>query len=342
MTELKRKAGDRFIGTIYAGGGTPTVLKPSFWAEFLSELSDTADTSLINELTIETNPGTVALDELRMLRKLGFNRLSIGIQSFSEEELILLGRIHNPASAYETFSGAREAEFDNIGIDLIYGIPRQDQRSWRSSLLKALELFPEHISCYELSVEDGTPLAGSVDAGILSKPPEEVCDEMYFMADELLTKAGYVHYEVSNYARGEEHISLHNSSYWDRRSCIGLGPSAHSFDGGRIRTWNVDDIHVYLGRLEAGEDPMEESETLSVEDEVLEKLMLGLRMIEGVDLGELENGTGIFLNRDYLHLMEDSGKVYFKGSRIVPTARGMLFADGDSVNLMADNPHLID
>jgi len=334
LSELRRRAADRRIGTVYIGGGTPTVLDPAFWTEFMHQLETTADTSEILEQTIEANPGTVWPDQLSILRRLGFSRLSIGVQSFSSSELRILGRIHDTRAGAEAVSMARTAGFESICLDLIYGIPRQTRRSWRRSLTKAIKLQPEHISCYELSIDAGTPLSMAFDDGSIKKPSDAIIEDMYYMADEMLEEEGFVHYEVSNFSRGRENQSLHNSSYWDRRPYIGLGPSAHSFDGGRIRTWNVGDLESYLKRIEGGEDAIEESEVLGRTEEALEIIMLGLRRKDGFDLLELERGTGTMLDLDYLHRMEDDGKVEFSGSRVLPTAKGMLFADGDAVDLL--------
>ncbi len=338
LAEMERKAAGVNIGTVYAGGGTPTILSPEFWSEFLTTLDRVADISDVLELTIETNPGAVLPDTLAEFRKAGFNRLSIGIQSFAYSELKTLGRIHNPDQAILTFNQARDTGFQNIGIDLMYGIPNQTPDDWQSNLKKAIELSPEHISCYELSIENGTPIADLVDNGELSKPPEEHCREMYFLADEFLKEAGYIHYEVSNYASGDENISRHNSSYWNRTPYIGLGPSAHSFDGKRTRSWNVCEIDGYLNLIENDRSPVEETEYLDSKEIALEMLMLGLRWKAGVDIEEVKVSTGFRINEQYLDSMIGSGKVQVSGSLIMPTTKGMLFADGDAANLIEDLP----
>jgi oxygen-independent coproporphyrinogen-3 oxidase len=336
LAELERKTAGINIGTVYAGGGTPTVLPPEFWSEFLSTLDDVADTSDVLEMTIETNPGAVLPGVLAEFRKAGFNRLSIGIQSFISGELKTLGRIHSPDQAIITFNQARDTGFQNIGIDLMYGIPGQIPDNWQSNLKKAVELSPEHISCYELSIEKGTPIADLINNGELSKPSEEHCREMYFLADEYLKEAGYIHYEVSNYAKGDENISRHNSSYWNRTPYIGLGPSAHSFDGKRIRSWNVCELNEYLSLIEHDRSPVEETEELDSQEIAIEMLMLGLRWQAGADIDEIEATTGFRINEQYLDRMVRSGRVQVSGSRILPTAEGMLFADGDAANLIED------
>lgn len=334
LSELEQRVRDNSIGTIYAGGGTPTLLPPEFWSEFLTLVDDIADASEIHECTIETNPGAVNERELSALRQIGFNRLSIGVQSFSDTALETLGRIHSSIGAVETFRSARKAGFGNISIDLMYGIPEQTLKDWLDDLKRIEDLAPEHISCYELSVEEGTPIAEAIGAAELSKPEEESCREMYFMADEILAECGYFHYEVSNYARGKSFISQHNSSYWDRTPYIGLGPSAHSFNGKNTRRWNVASIEEYLRRMKNGKSPAAGREEIAIEQVALEAVMLGLRCSTGIDLDKIETETGVNINRDHLNAMIENNRVILSGSEFVPTVEGMLYADGDSIDLV--------
>lgn len=293
-----------------------------------------SDTSEVKECTIETNPGAVAEREFCALRQAGFNRLSIGVQSFNDTLLETLGRIHTSDQAIEIFRSARKAGFQNISIDLMYGVPGQTLKEWIIDLEHIEDLAPEHISCYELSVIEGTPIFKSINDGVLSKPDEEACRDMYFAAHEILTRSGYLHYEISNYARGKSCISLHNSSYWNRTPYIGLGPSAHSFDGKATRSWNVSSLELYLERIRDGKSPTADSEVISKEQAALEMVMLGLRCSDGIDLKKIETETGIHINRDYLNTMIAKNRVLLSGTRLVPTAEGMLYADGDSVNLI--------
>ncbi len=324
----------RTIKTIYAGGGTPTLLPPAFWNEFLTTLTALSDTSEVKECTIETNPDAVTERELQELRMAGFNRLSIGVQSFNNILLETLGRIHSSNQAIETFRSARKAGFRSISLDLMYGIPGQTLKEWLSDLEHIEEFSPEHVSCYDLSVIEGTQMYKFINDGTFSKPDEEACRDMYFAADEILTRSGYLHYEVSNYSRGESSISLHNSSYWNRTPYTGLGPSAHSFDGNAIRSWNVSSLEQYLERIGDGKSPTADSEVITKEQAALEMIMLGLRCSAGIDLKKIETETGIHINRDYLNAMVRSNRVLLSGTRLVPTAEGMLYADGDSVNLI--------
>lgn len=334
LSELGTRVSGRTVETIYAGGGTPTLLPPAFWKEFLIGAEEIADLPPAAELTIETNPGAVTEKELFALKRIGFNRLSIGVQSFNDNSLATLGRIHTSDQAIEIFRSARKAGFQNISIDLMYGVPGQTLNEWVEDLERIEDLAPEHISCYELSVIEGTPIFQSIKEEVLSKPDEEACREMYFAADDILTRTGYIHYEVSNYARGMNNISRHNSSYWNRTPYTGLGPSAHSFDGKVTRSWNVSSLDEYLDRIKQGQSPVANVEVISAEQAALEMVMLGLRCSTGIDLAKIETETGISLDRDYLNVMIKNKRVLLSGSRLIPTAEGMLYADGDAVNLI--------
>lgn len=322
------------IKTIYAGGGTPTLLPPAFWKGFLAEADKITNISPVAEFTIETNPGAVTERELCSLRQASFNRLSIGVQSFNDTLLQTLGRIHSSDQAISIFWSARKAGFRNISLDLMYGVPGQTLKEWITDLEHIEKLAPEHVSCYELSVIEGTPLFKSISDGVLLRPDEEACRDMYFAADEILTRAGYLHYEVSNYARSDNYISRHNSAYWNRTPYTGLGPSAHSFDGRKTRSWNVASLDEYLGRVRHDQSSMIDSEVITREQAALEMVMLGLRCSTGIDLEKIETETGIRINRDYLNTMIKNKRVLLSGTRLVPTAEGMLYADGDSVNLI--------
>lgn len=337
LAEMEMRLPGTTVSTLYAGGGTPTLMPQGFWGGFMNRLRSVADLSGLRETTIETNPGAVGKSDLAELRAAGFHRLSIGAQSFLRSELEVLSRRHTPERTESTFRAARSAGFSSIGLDLIYGIPGQTMESWRQSLTSTLSLSPEHISCYQLTPEDGTPLHCLVNGCRLSLPPENLSAEMYMDADRLLSEAGYLHYEVSNYSRGTGEFSRHNSAYWNRTPYIGLGPSAHSFDGDRIRRWNTPDTTSYLAALEGGSLPEWGQEQLTPEDIAMEMVMLGLRRTAGVDL-EAVASCGIELNAGYLSGMVSDGKALIDGSRLLPTPLGMLFADGDAVGLLKADP----
>jgi oxygen-independent coproporphyrinogen III oxidase len=336
LAEMERRVRGAAVSTLYAGGGTPTLMPPGFWAEFMGRLRSLADLSRLREATIETNPAATARPRLEELREAGFDRLSIGVQSFLPAELETLGRIHTAQQAMETLRAARAAGFSNIGLDLIYGIPGQTMQSWRESLNIAGSLAPEHISCYQLSLERGTPMFARVSRGELSQPSEDLCAEMYFVADRLLAASGYLHYEISNYALGDTAAALHNSSYWDRSPYIGLGPSAHGFDGSRLRSWNTPETGKYMTAIEAGRLPDGDREELTPHDAALEMLMLGLRMSAGVDLEAVRALPGVEIDLSYASQMVRGGKATFDGRKLLPTPLGMFFADGDTAMLLRD------
>jgi oxygen-independent coproporphyrinogen-3 oxidase len=334
LKELEMKLRDVSVSTLYAGGGTPTLMPPGFWREFMDRLRSLADLSRLRESTIETNPAAAVGIGLGELRAAGFDRLSIGAQSFIPAELETLGRIHSAEQAVETVRAARTAGFSNTSIDLICGIPGQTMECWLDNLWKAVLLAPEHISCYQLSLEEGTPMYAMVSRGDLCMPPEDLCAEMYLNADRLLTASGYLHYEVSNYALGLRSVALHNSAYWDRSPYIGLGPAAHGFDGDGTRSWNVTDSAAYAASVEEGRLPEEGREELTPRDAALEMLMLGLRMTAGVDLDAVRALPDVEIDPLHLSRMVSSGRVVQEGARVLPTPLGMLFADGDAAILL--------
>ncbi len=321
------------ITTVYVGGGTPSLLPATFWEAFLGRIASLADPGDPSEVTMEVNPGTAGPGYMKTLKRAGFDRLSLGMQSLHDDVLLTLGRIHDSGRAADCFRQAREAGFDNISVDLIYGVPGQTPESWEDDLSAVIELGPEHVSCYELTLEEGTKM--------WRRFPEwrDGCgdgfDGMYFIAHELLTDAGYVHYEVSNYAACGERKSVHNRRYWRRLPYVGLGPSAHSFDGVFRRTWNTASVNEYVGLLKSGRSPEAGGESLTAFQAALEIVMLGLRNDGGFDMKELPSGTGCRIDEAYLEFMADAGRVTVSGSRIMPTALGMLFADGDAAALLS-------
>ncbi len=283
-------------------------MKTGFWKELLGRM----DLSGCEEAAIETNPAVLSGDGYSELLRAGFNRLSIGVQSFSPENLGFLGRIHTPEQAVESVKAARAAGFANISLDLIYGLPGRTEERWRRDLESALSLRPDHISCYELTLEPGTPIG---ERG--RKASEGRCAGMFMAAHEILSREGFRHYEVSNYALpGFE--SLHNSAYWSRRPYTGAGPSAHGFTGA-VRYWNTPDTARYIGLLERNSLPREGEEEITPAKALREEVMLGLRTSRGVSLSLLpEEGVRMLVKRGWLEII---------GERAVPTPEGMLWSD---------------
>ena len=310
------------FGTLYIGGGTPSLLGPDDFERLSGVLYGAFRFEEGFEFTVEANPDDLGGEILSLYRSIGVNRLSIGVQSFDNRALRLLGRRHDASQAAMAIEAARNAGFSNISIDLIYALPGQTVESWRDTLERALLFDPEHLSCYELILESGTPLAGMIRDGSVREESEEAKREIFLSTHEMLSKRGYIHYEVSNYARGAEYISRHNSRYWDHTPYLGLGPSAHSFDG-RRRWWNVRANGEYEGKVRSGEPPLQGEEVLTGEQLILEKLYLGFRMLKGFELdllGALPGGT------ELVRELERTGIVLIENDRVVPTPRGYLFS----------------
>ena len=259
------------------------------------------------EITLEANPGDLTFDKLRALRQLGFNRLSIGVQSFRDAELAFLGRRHNAEQAREAVRLAQTAGFDNISIDLMYALPAQTLDDWRYNISEALRLNVQHISCYCLTYEPDTRLSRLVESGAVTPADEDTENAMYDILCETLKAAGYEHYEVSNFAR-PGFRSRHNSGYWNDTPYIGLGAGAHSYDGAK-RRWNTADLDAYIDSA-----PYEE-ETLTPEQKQMEHIMLGLRTCEGVELTDLLRAKA--------QPFFASGQLTITNSRLVATQSGL-------------------
>ncbi len=284
--DLYRRLGHgQKIDTIYFGGGTPSLLSPDQVEHILDRLHSIFMVDGDAEVTLETNPGTVNEDKLAMFRSLGVNRLSIGIQSFHEDDLKFLTRIHSSREAKECVEAARAVGFGNVGIDLIYALPNQTLEQWEDNLHQGVALQPNHISAYSLIVERGTPLWRMVEAKEVPAAKTEIEASMYRTTMEFLRDAGFEHYEVSNYAL-PGFRSRHNSSYWDHTPYLGFGPSAHSFWQNR-RWWNIANLNSYCQMLEKKEVPVAGEEHLSSNQLLEETVMLGLRS-DGIDLEELK------------------------------------------------------
>lgn len=277
---------NKYIETIFVGGGTPTCLMSRNLAEILEQVDRFFHIRSGAEITTEANPGTVNRLTLKELKTAGFNRLSLGVQSTHKELLSSIGRIHNFPEAQQAVVEARTAGFSNINLDLIFGLPTQTAAQWRQSLREILALQPEHISCYGLQLEEGTPLTIAVEEGKLEPCAEEEELYMYQMARELLGENGYQQYEISNFAR-PGFACRHNLLYWQNKAYLGLGPAAHSYLGQK-RWGNVEDIEQYAALLQQGQRPMAEKRVLTLKEQMEETVFLGLRLLEGVNLQSFE------------------------------------------------------
>ena len=315
--------------TIYFGGGTPSLLTPQQLETILKTVSKFYRIDPHAEITIEVNPGDVSLEYFLALRSMGFNRLNIGIQSFDDQILKFLGRRHSASDGLVSIEAARNAGFTNIGIDLIYGVQNQNLKSWERTLQKAVTLKPEHISCYQLSLAPKTHLYKTYSEQGMKPPSNEQQANYYFNTTDILEKTGYLHYEVSNFARAENLKSKHNMKYWRHAPYLGLGPAAHSFLNNK-RWWNKSAVTNYIKDIIQDIMPVEEQEFLTPAQLELEALFLGLRTHTGIDLNLYKTKYAYDLLEDKQsiigHLIKNNF-VEIKDGFLCPTRTGMAVAD---------------
>jgi putative oxygen-independent coproporphyrinogen III oxidase len=315
--------------TVYLGGGTPSALAPEELARVLEAVRASLDVAAGAWVFLEVNPEDVTAESAAAWRSLGVRTLSLGIQSFDPGALAFLGRRHGPEQAEKSLELARAAGFATVSLDLIYGLPGQTVEDWRRSLATAVRLQPDHLSCYQLMVEEGTPFGFRRERGELAELPEAAQVEFFLFTHSFLADAGYAGYEVSNFARSPEHRSRHNRKYWDHTPYLGLGPSAHSLAGNR-RWWNERTLGRYEKRLAAGERPVAGDEELGRTELALEALMLGLRTADGIDLGRLRERYGLDLaarNGPLLANLAERGLLRFADGTVRPTLEGLAVAD---------------
>jgi oxygen-independent coproporphyrinogen-3 oxidase len=315
--------------TIYFGGGTPSILEAGQLEAILEALSESFEISGESWLSLEANPEDISEQTLSAWNRLGVNTLSLGVQSFDARELSFLGRSHSPESARRSVEMALAAGFDSVSVDLIYGLPNQSMDDWRRQLDIAIELAPEHLSCYQLTVHEKTVFGVQRRRGLLKELGEELQGEFFFEAHRRLGEAGYEGYEVSNFASAPEHRSRHNAKYWDHTPYLGLGPAAHSFDGAS-RWWNEWKEGPWSRAVGAGQRPVAGRERLSPSDLALERLMLGLRTASGIDLAEIDQAYGTTIAATNEAVVEDlqrQGKIEIADGRLRPTLAGLATAD---------------
>jgi oxygen-independent coproporphyrinogen-3 oxidase len=324
------------VDAIYFGGGTPSLLEPGQISRFMDALCCRFDIAPFSEITLEANPGTVSFEKLAEYRKAGVNRLSIGVQSFCDASLLFLSRVYTAAQAVQCFEMARSAGFDNIGLDLIYGLPGQTARQWESDLQVAVELRPEHLSCYMLTYEPGTRLTLDLQKGRVKALSEGAVGVLYDVTVDYLAERGLVQYEVSNFSTAPSTRSRHNQKYWTHAPYIGLGPAAHSFIRD-CRTWNVRSVDGYVRRIKTGEPPTEDIEQLDRQQLMMETIYLRLRCVDGIDITAFENRFGIDFNTLFGPLLieyaSDKCLEVINGCCRL-TRRGMLFADSIASRLI--------
>ncbi|MBW2650363.1 MAG: radical SAM family heme chaperone HemW [Deltaproteobacteria bacterium] len=319
--------------TLYLGGGTPSLLDSAQLEEIIEGIRKHFPLSADTEVTVEANPGDLSRETAESLFKTGINRISIGIQSFDEHILSFLGRRHSSIDAISAIEHIRNAGFGNMDLDLIYGVPGQNMESWMSTLRKALSFRPEHLSCYQLTLEPSTPLGIKYRTGEINTPDEDLLYEFFMETSELLETSGYTHYEVSNFSRGDEFMSRHNRKYWDHTPYLGLGPAAHSFYGNR-RWWNHRCVDRYIEEIDKKMPPIEKSEILTLEQLRLEALYLGFRTKRGVALGDFSERYHCDLlheKGDLICTLEQEGLITIRDNHIYPTRRGLAMSDSLSL-----------
>lgn len=321
------------VHTIYFGGGTPSLLSQQELEQIMAQLRQTFHIAAGAEITLEANPDDISAVQLTNWKQAGINRLSIGIQSFFEEDLLWMNRAHNAAQARHCIQLAREAGFYNISIDLIYGTPGLTDEKWRENVNTALAFDIPHLSCYALTVEPGTALQKMIDLHKKEPVDPEKQARQFLLLMQWLQEAGYEHYEISNFAK-PGYASQHNSSYWAGTTYLGLGPSAHSFNG-TSRQWNVANNAVYLQSIAAGK-PAFDIENLTVTQRLNEYIMTALRTQTGLDTGYVAKhfGEAASLQIDkssYKYIASE--KLLRKGNLLQLTTEGKLFADGIAADL---------
>ncbi len=314
------------IRTIYFGGGTPSQLSVMEIKSILQVIEQTYD-CCVEEITLEANPEDLSLDYLQALKECGVNRLSLGVQSFNPGDLQTINRRHTVTKAIESVRMAQQCGFDNISIDLIYGLPNQTLNDWLYNLQQAVELGVQHISAYSLTFEEGTMLTKMRDRGEIMEADEELSFEMFKLLRQTLSENGYVPYEISNFALpGYE--SKHNSSYWNYVPYLGVGPSAHSFDG-QSRRWNIANSRLYISKMADG-DTYYNMEMLDNFTRYNEYVMTGLRKKEGVDIAVLETLFGKDLRDYFLRMIAPyvkEQKVIKEESRYALSEEGIFISD---------------
>ena len=322
------------VKTIYFGGGTPSRLQKIHFEQIFDTLFGEFTILSDAEITLEANPDDLSQEYIQMLAALPFNRLSIGIQSFDDRELKFLNRRHRKKQALDAVKYVKQAGFNNLNIDLMYGLPNQTLERWKSALQQAVDLNIQHISAYHLAYEPETEMLSLLQAGKINPLNEQISNEMFSMLVNTLADSGFTHYELSNFALPDR-FSQHNSSYWRGEKYIGLGAAAHSFDGNH-RSWNVSSITEYINAIEAN-TPNRTVEQLTSAEKYNEFILTGLRTIWGVDLQKLQNTFGatfygFCLKNAQKHINNHLLKIEGNTLKILP--EGVFIADGIVSDLM--------
>ena len=317
------------VETVFLGGGTPSQVEPALIGQMLEATQRHLGLHPDAEIAVEVNPGTVDCEKFARLKALGCNRISIGAQAFRDVDLRHLGRQHSAADAERAYAAARAAGFANVSLDLVANVPRGSEADWHFSVERAIALAPEHLSVYSLTIEEGTIFAQRQRQGLLEPVADDWQARTLEWTDARLVAAGYEHYEVSNYAR-LGYRSRHNWGYWTGIPYLGVGLGAHSFIGGK-RFWNTRDLNAYLDAMDQGRSPCAGGETINPDMARRERLWLGLRTIEGVELTKEEVGR-VQSSRGFADLAK-VGYAVLEGQKLRLTRTGFLLADALSLEL---------
>ena len=328
----KNEFTNEIVETIYFGGGTPSVLSNDEINFLISEVYKNYKVIKNPEITLEANPDDLSTERILELSKSPINRLSIGIQSFYEDDLKMMNRAHNSVEAKKCLEEATKY-FDNISLDLIYGIPGMSDEMWKQNIEMALSFDIPHISSYALTVEPKTALSKLIQTGEIAEPQDEAASNHFMILVETLQKNGFIHYELSNFGK-ENYFSKNNSAYWLGKKYIGIGPSAHSYDGEK-RGWNIANNSLYLKSIQNDELPIE-TEVLTISDRYNEYIMTGLRTIWGVSLERIENEFGL----EYLNYLQKQAQKFLnddllsiENNILKPTPKGKFLTDGIASDL---------
>ena len=336
INELEIRAGyleNKKIETIYFGGGTPSIINPKYIGKLLSKIKENFNLIAQPEITMEFNPDDIDSEKLIQLKGLGVNRLSIGIQSFDDKDLIFMNRSHNSQEAFKSIKIAKENGFKNITIDLIYGLPDQTNKKWQENLNKINELDINHFSAYALTVEPKTELDYLITHNKIKPLSETLTEEHFKTLQEDSEKMGFVQYEISNFCRDNE-LSKHNSSYWKNKWYLGIGPSAHSYNG-KSRQWNISSNLKYIKNIKS-KHSFFEIETLNSNQMYNDYILTSLRTMWGVSTDYILKNFGKEVSKHFLNATKkwiSDKKIKLKDGNYLLTKDGMLFADAISSDL---------
>ncbi|GAB1372197.1 radical SAM family heme chaperone HemW [Candidatus Kapaibacterium sp.] len=313
--------------TLFIGGGTPSLMKPHHISQVFESLHKHFSFESDSEMTMECNPGTIDVKHFKAYKELGINRISFGVQSFLDKDLVFLERIHKPVDVSNAIQIARDTGFENISIDLMFALPGQTIEDWKYNLESAISLETEHISAYSLIYEPGTPLYENYISGQVKIIEEDLDFELYSSTHKLLTGAGFEQYEISNYAKNKKYCR-HNLKYWSSEEYFGFGPSAHGYLNGS-RYWNYRNNDTYFKLLTDNSLPTEGKETLTLEQKAFEAIYLGLRA-QGLDLTKFQNDYGIELANNIskkIKMMESDNLIRYFDNKVILTNKGYFVSD---------------